>query len=337
MLRTTTRAARMRPTSQWVRFSILLLPLLAVLSTPAGAAVTDIRTLRTSVYRGIADDSNTIPLTARAVVPPSASPATGSATVGVNLALTQFQFNITHNVAGETSAAIRGPAYAYENGPILFVLPLGSPKVGSWPISPADLTLIKEGRTYIEIRSAAFPAGAIRAQIQAVNPPIDGRSIWVRVLVENLGPDTYIGTEPNKILPGNQFPAAAGKLKITVDIDEPTKPTLLPDPRIAVTNINKDFAITLAPFDSLELDLGVVPGYVAQMGALSTDATGIAQAPNNDPNSSNNTVHNQFIVGGPVPALTWIGVAIAAVTCAAAFIWTTWRRRAGADASGGRA
>lgn len=305
---------------------------------PVSAATTDIRTLRTQVFRAITEDANTIPLTARAVVPPSGSLSSGSATVSVNVTSTQFNFNITHNVPGETSAAIRGPAYAYENGPILFALPLGSPKIGSWAISPANLATIKEGRTYIEIRSVSFPTGAIRCQIQAINPPVDGRGIWVRVLVENLGPDTYIGTEPNKLLPNNMFPAAAGKLQITVDIDEPTKPTLFPDPRIAVTNINKDFALTLAAFDSVELDLGVVPGYVAHMGSLSTDATGIAQAPNVDPNPANNSVHNLFYVGGPLPALgAGFGIAIAVAMLALGGTWIVRRRRVGPDASGGQA
>jgi hypothetical protein len=327
----------MRTASLWTIASVSLQWLAGAL--PASAATTDIRTLRTNVFRAITDDPNTIPLTARAVVPPSGSPSSGSATVSVNTTSTQFNFNITHNVPGETSAAIRGPAYAYENGPILFALPLGSPKIGSWPISPANLATIKEGRVYIEIRSASFPSGAIRCQIQASNPPVDGRPIWVRVLVENLGPDTYVGSEPNKLLPNNMFPsAAAGRLQITVDIDEPTKPTLLPDPRIAVTNITRDFALTLAPFDSVELDLGVVPGYVAHMGSLSTDATGNAQAPNIDPNASNNSVHDLFYVGGPLPALgVWFGVAIALAMLALGGIWIVRRRRLGPDASGGPA
>jgi len=326
----------MRSASLWMILWVSMQWLAGV--RPAAAATTDIRTLHTRVFRAITDDPNTIPLTARAVVPPSGSPSSGSATVSINIASTQFNFNITHNVPGETSAAIRGPAYAYENGPILFNLPLGSPKIGIWPISPANLATIKEGRAYIEIRSASFPAGAIRGQIQATNPPVDGRGIWVRVLVENLGPDPYVGTEPNKLQPNNFFPSAAGTLQITVDIDEPTKPTLIPDPRIAVTNINKAFALTLAPFDSVELDLGVVPGYVAHMGSLSTDATGIAQAPNVDPNPANNTVHDLFYVGGPLPAIgAWFGLAIAAAMLVLGGTWIVRRRRLGPDTSGGQA
>jgi hypothetical protein len=288
------------------------------------AATTDVLPVRAHVFRAITNDPNAITLNGSKVVPPTASAATGTAILRGNQPFTALDFNITHDVAGETGASIRGPAYANENGGLLFALPLGSPKIGTWNFSPAEAEYILAGQTYIVIQSGTFPGGEIRGQISASNPPVDGQGIWVRVLVQNLGPDIYVGTGPGK----GAGPAAVGRLQVSVDIEEPTKPTKPGlDPRIALTNVTKDFAVTIAPFDTVEVDLGFVPGYTAMTGTLTTLSQTTAQSPNVDPNPSNDQRLDYFYVPPVIPAAGLLACGVAAAALAGTGARALRRRR----------
>ncbi len=97
---------------------------------------------------------------------PTNSIATGNGTFVINTTNNILSFNIEFSgLAGpETAAHIHGPLLGNPDA-ILFTLPLGSPKNGSWNYPEAMEADILAGRTYVNIHSTAFPLGEIRGQI----------------------------------------------------------------------------------------------------------------------------------------------------------------------------
>jgi hypothetical protein len=176
-----------------------------------------------------------------------------------------LHYEITHNVGMETAAHIR-QAPAGVNGPIRHTLPLGSPKVGDYMMDAAALSALISDQLYISIASSTFPSGAILGQIlfndlTCQDSPVEGQPVCLKVIVQNLGPDPYVGTGPNLVDDARGWhralptPSAVGRLRVTVDIDEPSKPGLFETPRIAAT-MQQEFAVTIAPGDSAQLDFG---------------------------------------------------------------------------------
>ena len=102
-------------------------------------------------------------------VPPTnaSTTAVGFGAFVINTAQNTLKFNISFSgLSGtETGAHIHGFALPGANAPILFTLPLGSPKVGVWNYSEAQESDILTGKTYINIHSSVFPDGEIHGQI----------------------------------------------------------------------------------------------------------------------------------------------------------------------------
>lgn len=106
------------------------------------------------------------------VVPPNGSTATGNGVVVVDIDANTLTFDLTHNVTGETAAHIHGYAGRGANAGVLFTLPTGPDKVGTWNYPENAESNILSGLTYMNIHSATFPGGEIRAQVEPpyVNP-----------------------------------------------------------------------------------------------------------------------------------------------------------------------
>lgn len=136
------------------------------------------------------------PLTASAESPPSevtysvtlegcqrspvvSTAARGSALVRMSL----FSDVMTYSVAfadlgsAEVSAHIHGPAARGADGPIVFTLPLGTSKDGTFNLTPQQQGELQSGRWYIDIHSVDWPDGELRGQIDNVGsacpPPVD--------------------------------------------------------------------------------------------------------------------------------------------------------------------
>ena len=149
-------------------------------------------------------------LTGSQETPPNASPATGTAFLTVNDALTQFIVNETFSGligGGVTGAHIHaGPVGVA--GPIIFdFIPAGFPTgvtSGSYThtFTAADLiprpavgvntfsdaiNAIFAGNTYFNIHNATFPAGEIRGQILPTPEPASALLLGVGILMFGVG------------------------------------------------------------------------------------------------------------------------------------------------------
>jgi hypothetical protein len=106
-------------------------------------------------------------------VPENGSSALGYGVVVVNTDVNTLVFDISHNVAQEVAAHIHGFAGPGTNGGVLFPLPLGTHKVGTWNYPESAEANILAGLTYINIHSTSFPGGEIRGQVE---PPLPAAS-----------------------------------------------------------------------------------------------------------------------------------------------------------------
>jgi hypothetical protein len=99
-------------------------------------------------------------------VPPTDSPATGTATVDVDTATKEAKWTVQFSgMTGDATAAhIHGPAAVGENaGPAVDMS--GKIESGSAPLTDAQLADLQAGKMYINIHSAKFPDGEIRGQL----------------------------------------------------------------------------------------------------------------------------------------------------------------------------
>lgn len=98
-------------------------------------------------------------------VPPSGSAATGHASLSFDLATSTLNWQISHSVANPTAAHLHAGA-AGTNGPIEVTLDhTVNPMQGSATLTTAQRNLLMNSNLYINIHSAAFPAGEIRGQV----------------------------------------------------------------------------------------------------------------------------------------------------------------------------
>ncbi|MFQ5600961.1 MAG: CHRD domain-containing protein [Candidatus Krumholzibacteriia bacterium] len=228
-------------------------------------------------------------------VPIAVTPASGSGTFTLAGDLLSFNISMSGLLGTETAAHIRGPALPGSTAEILFDLPLGSPKIGVvGPLSECDLSDLAVGLWYVNIETTSFPSGEIRGQIVPALPKF----------------------------------RASGRVRITVDIDEPSKPGAggFGGLSAGTTRLGGCFTGSLAPGEIGTLQFtGYVPGRIGTHTATSSASpTGEVT----DPNDTNDSLASQFIVhaGLSVPVFGLWGLTAAGALIGAAAVWSLRRR-----------
>jgi hypothetical protein len=118
--------------------------------------------------------------------PDVVTPATGFAILMLNDAETEVSYHIEFSglLAAETAAHFHGPQCDPSlNAGVVFPLPLGSPKVGVWPIEPDEVTALKNGCIYVNIHSTLVPGGEIRGNLQRDDSVPTATTTWGRLKV----------------------------------------------------------------------------------------------------------------------------------------------------------
>jgi hypothetical protein len=100
--------------------------------------------------------------------------AIGSATLTLNEAGNELSFYITYQglSSAEFSAHIHN-ARPGLNGSVVFTLPGGTPKVGTWQIPPDMVVELEAGRLYINIHTDTYSTGEIRGNVTAQHVPVE--------------------------------------------------------------------------------------------------------------------------------------------------------------------
>ena len=102
-------------------------------------------------------------------VPPTTSTATGIGCFTFDPSTNIITYNITFSgLTGTETAAHFHQAAPGVNGPVVVVLPNGSPKVGSAPLSAAQAAQLLAGNFYTNIHSTVFGGGEIRGQMLVI-------------------------------------------------------------------------------------------------------------------------------------------------------------------------
>ena len=111
----------------------------------------------------------TADLTAKAVVPPTASTASGKADVTFDTASKMLTWAVTYKgLAGKPTAAhFHGPAAVGANaGPVVGLTgSLDSPIKGSFTLSDKQASELKAGMWYINVHTSKYADGEIRGQV----------------------------------------------------------------------------------------------------------------------------------------------------------------------------
>jgi hypothetical protein len=114
-------------------------------------------------------------------VPPTDSPATGTATLVLDEAREAIAYSVEYSVLeGEETEAHFHQGRPGTPGPILFTLPLGSPKAGTWPVTPDIVAELLAGRVYVLIHSDPYWTGEIRGNF-ALESLASDRATWGRL------------------------------------------------------------------------------------------------------------------------------------------------------------
>jgi hypothetical protein len=114
-------------------------------------------------------------------VPPTDSPATGTATLVLDEAQGVVTYSVEFTVLeGEETEARFHRGRPGTPGPILFTLPLGSPKTGTWPVTPDIVAELLAGRVYVLIHSDPYWTGEIRGDF-ALESLASDRTTWGRL------------------------------------------------------------------------------------------------------------------------------------------------------------
>jgi hypothetical protein len=107
-------------------------------------------------------------------VPPTGSGATGYAALVLNDAQTQVEYAITYeNLEGAETGAHFHKAPPGETGSIVYILPLGTPKFGTWDLTAHDVGDLLAGQIYVNIHSDLYISGEIRGDISE-----DSTGLW---------------------------------------------------------------------------------------------------------------------------------------------------------------
>jgi hypothetical protein len=113
-------------------------------------------------------------------VPPTPVMNTGYASLFLNEAQTQVSYFIEYETFGNETAAHFHMAAPGSNGPVVFPLPLGSPKIGVWNVTPADVAALFAGNIYVNIHNQDYPGGAIRGNFEFCAVPVEAQT-WSNV------------------------------------------------------------------------------------------------------------------------------------------------------------
>ena len=102
------------------------------------------------------------------------SAGTGSATMTLDTITNLFSWNVGWSgLVNETAAHFHGRALPSENAGVQVNIGIAAnPAIGSSTLSDAQETDLLAGLWYINIHTAAFPAGEIRGQVQISTVPI---------------------------------------------------------------------------------------------------------------------------------------------------------------------
>jgi Cu/Zn superoxide dismutase len=122
--------------------------------------------------------NHVVPMDGTKEVPPVPSAASGVGLISLDTATNELGFDIrrTAVTTAETAAHIHGFAPEGVAAGVLFGLPAGPRKLGTWAYAAAQEAGILADMTYINIHSSMWPGGEIRGQIKpptAVLCPVD--------------------------------------------------------------------------------------------------------------------------------------------------------------------
>ncbi len=154
----------MRRHSRAERFLALTIVMLALAAMPALASE--------SVFLAGLDGSEE--------VPPTPVPNTGYASLFLNEEQTQVHYFIEYEPFDNETAAHFHMAPPGTNGPVIHPLPLGTPKVGVWDVTPDDVAALFAGNVYVNIHTADYPGGAIRGNLEFCVVPVEAAT-WSNV------------------------------------------------------------------------------------------------------------------------------------------------------------
>jgi hypothetical protein len=117
--------------------------------------------------------------------PPTDSSATGYASLILNDAQTAVDYAITYeNLEGTETDAHFHNAPPGESGLIVYFLPLGSPKIGTWELTAHDVGDLFAGTIYVNIHTDLYISGEIRGDISEDSTGFleePGQRTWTRI------------------------------------------------------------------------------------------------------------------------------------------------------------
>lgn len=110
-------------------------------------------------------------------VPPTPVTNTGFASLFLNEDQTQVTYFIEYEPFANETAAHFHMAPPGVNGPVVHPLPAGSPKIGVWNVTPADVAALFAGNIYVNIHTEDYPGGAIRGNFEFCVVPVENTTM----------------------------------------------------------------------------------------------------------------------------------------------------------------
>jgi hypothetical protein len=108
-------------------------------------------------------------LNGKSEVPPTTSPATGTADINYDPASKKLTYTLTYSglTGPATAAHFHGPAEPGKNAGVAIAIPNAtkSPVKGSATLTAAQAADLESGKYYINVHTAANPGGEIRGQV----------------------------------------------------------------------------------------------------------------------------------------------------------------------------
>jgi hypothetical protein len=112
-----------------------------------------------------------------AEVPPTPVTNTGYASLFLNEAQTQVSYFIEYVPFANETAAHFHMAPPGSNGGVVHPLPAGTPKIGVWNVTPADVAALFAGNIYVNIHTSDYPGGAIRGNFEFCVVPVENSTM----------------------------------------------------------------------------------------------------------------------------------------------------------------